>query len=191
VSSRPLPNDTSLQRSLVGFLVGHAEYALPTAAVRAIKTPGRVNPLPHLPLGVLGVYEYRARVIPVLDLRICFGSSNLPPEQRPKWLILESGRGLICLVVDNVTGVFDCGARGLGAIPPLGTRPATCHVAGVAHHGTTLAFVLDLASFHAAALCLDNPAQAPAAAEPKGYGEPGATALPGAERPPRSLPPPR
>jgi purine-binding chemotaxis protein CheW len=144
--------DASPERSLVGFRVGTVTYAIPTAAVRAIKLPTSITELPRLPPGVVGVHEHRGRIVPILDLRVCFGTPTAKSGERPKWIIVESGQGLVGLIVDHVSGVFAIGSQGLGPVPPLGERPETCQLLGVVTYNRALAFVMDLAGFHSAAL---------------------------------------
>lgn len=148
--------EAPLERSLVGFRVGPVAYAVPTECVRAIELPAELAELPHLPRGVVGVYEYRSQMLPVLDLRVCFNTPSDTRHARPKWVILESGKGLVSLVVDEVSGVFDMRHGGLEPVPPLGDARKIYHVAGVAHQGTTATFVLDLDSFHAATLAVEQ-----------------------------------
>lgn len=151
--------DAPLERSLVGFRVGHVAYAVPTKAVRAIELPVEPAALPNLPRGVVGVYEYRGQILPVLDLRLCFETPLDSRRVRPKWIVLESGKGLVSLVVDEVSGVFVMGQTGLEPVPPLANEGKVYHFSGVAHQGKRATFVLDLSSFHSATLAVEHSAR--------------------------------
>jgi purine-binding chemotaxis protein CheW len=134
-------------RSLVGFLVGEVAYAVPTASVREITTPSPVTQLPHLPRGVIGVFEHRGQVVPVIDLRTCF---DVPPralEGRSQWIIVEVDHHRIGLCVNRVTGVFEVGFGGLKPVPELGKNVDPRTLVGVANQDNRLTFVLDVASF--------------------------------------------
>jgi purine-binding chemotaxis protein CheW len=133
-------------RSLVGFVVGDVAYAVPTSCVREITTPHPVTELPHLPRGVIGVFEHRGQVVPVIDLRTCFDVSA-HSEKRSQWIIVEVDHHRIGLCVNRVSGVFEVGFGGLKPVPELGKGVDPRNLVGVASHQDRLTFVLDIAAF--------------------------------------------
>lgn len=133
-------NDPS--KSLVGFLVGAVQYALPIANVREIAKPLPMVELPHAPVAVVGVAEYRGEVIPVVDLRARFGQPLAAPTRRTKWIIAVVSKRTVALVVDAVTEVFGTGGGDLGPAPVLGAGDNTRGISGVASR-EGLVFVLD------------------------------------------------
>jgi purine-binding chemotaxis protein CheW len=134
-------------RSLVGFLVGEVAYAVPTASVREITTPSPVTPLPHLPRGVIGVFDHRGQVVPVIDLRTCFDVAPRALEGRSQWIIVEVDHHRIGLCVNRVSGVFEVGFGGLKPVPELGKSVDPRTLVGVASQDNRLTFVLDVAAF--------------------------------------------
>jgi purine-binding chemotaxis protein CheW len=148
-------------RSLVGFVVGDVAYAVPTACVREITTPAPVTELPHLPRGVLGVFEHRGQVVPVIDLRTCFGVPERAAERRNQWIIVEVGQHRIGLSVNRVTGVFEVGFGGLKPVPELGKQVDPRALVGVANQQDRLTFVLDIAAFRTYTLDVPLPELGP------------------------------
>jgi len=134
-------------RSLVGFVVGDVAYAVPTACVREITTPAPFTELPHLPRGVIGVFEHRGQVVPIIDLRTCFDVPAHVAEGRTQWIIVEVSGHKIGLCVNRVTGVFEVGFGGLKPVPELGKTVDPRSLVGVANQGNRLTFVLDIAAF--------------------------------------------
>jgi purine-binding chemotaxis protein CheW len=134
-------------RSLVGFVVGEVAYAVPTACVREITTPSSVTELPHLPRGVIGVFEHRGQVVPVIDLRTCFEVPAHAAEGRAQWIIVEVSHQRIGLCVNRVTGVFEVGFGGLKPVPELGKGVDPRALVGVANQDKRLTFVLDIEAF--------------------------------------------
>jgi purine-binding chemotaxis protein CheW len=134
-------------RSLVGFVVGDVAYAVPTSCVREITTPHPVTELPHLPRGVIGVFEHRGQVVPVIDLRTCFDVTAQTSEKRSQWIIVEVDHHRIGLCVNRVSGVFEVGFGGLKPVPELGKGIDPRNLVGVASHQDRLTFVLDIAAF--------------------------------------------
>jgi purine-binding chemotaxis protein CheW len=134
-------------RSLVGFVVGEVAYAVPTSCVREITTPASFTELPHLPRGVIGVFEHRGQVVPIIDLRTCFDVPAHVAEGRTQWIIVEVSGHKIGLCVNRVTGVFEVGFGGLKPVPELGKTVDPRSLVGVANQGDRLTFVLDIAAF--------------------------------------------
>jgi purine-binding chemotaxis protein CheW len=134
-------------RSLVGFIVGEVAYAVPTASVREITTPAPITELPHLPRGVIGVFEHRGQVVPVIDLRTCFDVPARAAEGRSQWIIVEVGQHRVGLCVNRVTGVFEVGFGGLKPVPELGRTIDPRALVGVANQDDRMTFVLDIAAF--------------------------------------------
>lgn len=144
-------------RSLVGFIVGDVSYAVPTSCVREITTPAVVTELPHLPRGVIGVFDHRGQVVPVIDLRTCFDVPPRAQEGRTQWIIVEVSKHRIGLCVNRVTGVFEVGFGGLKPVPELGKTLDPRSLVGVANEDKRLTFVLDIAAFRSYTLDIQIP----------------------------------
>ena len=70
-------------KTMVGFVVGDVQYAVPIGQVREISNPLAVVELPRAPASVVGVAYYRGEVVPVVDLRGRFGRWARPPARAP------------------------------------------------------------------------------------------------------------
>lgn len=92
---------------LVVFRLDAQRYALPLAAVERIVRAVEVTPLPNAPSIVLGVIDVEGHVLPVLNIRQRF----LLPERNPgpddQFLIAQTGRRMVALVVDETEGVIE------------------------------------------------------------------------------------
>jgi purine-binding chemotaxis protein CheW len=154
-------------KSLVGFVVGDVEYAVPIARVREIANPLLVVGLPHAPPSVVGVADYRGEVVSVVDLRTRFGLPAAAATRKTKWIVVDVGAsvgadpalpqvgpvrptsgdaasgGLVALVVDAVTGVFGTAGAELRPAPALGSGDEARGIAGVTSNPNGLVFVLD------------------------------------------------
>jgi purine-binding chemotaxis protein CheW len=145
-------------KSLVGFVVGDVQYAVPIARVVEIANPLQIVALPHAPKAVCGVADYRGDVVAVVDLRIRFGLDETPRTRRTKWIVVDVGpytvgspqgvasvERVVALVVDAVTEVFGTGGADLRPAPALGGGEDVRGIVGVTAHGGGLVFVLDTA----------------------------------------------
>lgn len=129
-------------KNLVGFLVGDVHYAVPIAQVREIANPLDIVELPHAPIAVCGVADYRGEVVPVIDMRVRFGLSATTVTRRTKWIILDIGDRRAALVVDAVSEVFGTGGADLKPAPALGGGEDARGIAGVSNYSGRLVFVL-------------------------------------------------
>jgi purine-binding chemotaxis protein CheW len=136
-------------KSLVGFMVGEVQYALPIDCVREIANPMTLTPLPLAPPAVAGVAEYRGEVVPVVELRQRFGLDAAPVTRRTKWIVVDVGGRSVALVVDAATEVFGTGGTNVRPAPSLGGGDDARGIAGVTNHGGALVFVLDVGRLRA------------------------------------------
>ncbi len=150
-------------KTLVGFAVGGVDYAIPIGDVREICNPKPLVALPHAPLAVQGVTDYRGQVIPVIDLRVRFGLPAVEPSRRIKWIVVDVGGRSVALIVDQALGVFGTLGAGLRPAPPLGEGEDLRGIAGVAKHGDAMVFVLELAPFRQMTAHIALPAAPPEA----------------------------
>lgn len=69
---------------LVGFIIGDEEYAIPILNIQEIIKPISYTRVPSVPDYVLGVFNMRGNVMPLIDLARLFnlGSSEIGPHTR-------------------------------------------------------------------------------------------------------------
>lgn len=69
---------------LVGFVVGDEEYAIPILNIQEIIKPIEYTRVPSVPDYVLGVFNMRGNVMPLIDLaqRFHLGNSKMTPQTR-------------------------------------------------------------------------------------------------------------
>ena len=65
---------------LVGFIVGDEEYAIPILNIQEIIKPIEYTRVPSVPDYVLGVFNLRGSVIPLIDLRKKFSLNAAKPR---------------------------------------------------------------------------------------------------------------
>jgi purine-binding chemotaxis protein CheW len=144
VSSRNRPDP---EKSLVGFVVGDVEYAVPISEVKEIVNPIALTELPHAPAAVAGVADHRGDVVPVVDLRARFGVDGQRDDRRAKWILVGVAGKTVGLIVDAVTEVFGTGGADLRPAPQLGSGDDLRGITGVTTRDGRLTFVLDVSRF--------------------------------------------
>jgi purine-binding chemotaxis protein CheW len=89
----------------VEFRLAGASFALPVAQVREILRLRDVTPVPQPPFPVIGVFNLRGRVVPLLDLRARLALPTQPPDADSRIVLVESQERRLGLLVDSVERV--------------------------------------------------------------------------------------
>jgi len=142
------PDDEELQ--LAGFAVGEGIYGIDIMRIKEViqAAPHPVRRVPHAPALVEGVIALRGVVIPVIDLRLRFGTRVDPSLHRFNKLVIVSVKGRIAgLKIDRIRGELRLNARAVRPAPsmlrPLGHGNAD-FFSGVCRSGDDMVFVVNL-----------------------------------------------
>lgn len=92
---------------LVVFSLDAQRYALPLASVQRIVRAVETTPLPDAPTIVFGVISVAGRIIPVLNLRRRFGLPERAISPVDQFLIANTTRRTVVLVVDEAQGMIE------------------------------------------------------------------------------------
>lgn len=74
---------------LVGFVVGDEEYAIPILNIQEIIKPIEYTRVPSVPDYVLGVFNMRGNVIPLIDLAKRFNQGSLKMTPQTRYIVLK------------------------------------------------------------------------------------------------------
>jgi purine-binding chemotaxis protein CheW len=86
--------------------VGNEQYAVPLGLLAAVQRPQGLTPLPCTPPHVAGLLNVRGELVTVLDLGVALDLRAAPTVGATSQVILvESARGQVGLLVDEVLGV--------------------------------------------------------------------------------------
>jgi purine-binding chemotaxis protein CheW len=128
----------------VGLDVGGVAYAVNIAFVREIIRPLPMQSLPHAAKVVIGVVDHRGDVVPIIDLRVRFGTQDRMELAHTRWVIATRGEKLVGLVVDRVTEVFRLNQVDAREVPDLGPQGDRRGVTAAYSHRGRLVFALDI-----------------------------------------------
>ena len=98
-------NRKEQEEQIVVFKLGQEDYGIEINQVREIIRKREITPVPRQPTYVEGVINVRGTIIPVVNLKKRFGLPGDPSTQ-PHTIIVESGRGLVGILVDSVSEVI-------------------------------------------------------------------------------------
>jgi purine-binding chemotaxis protein CheW len=139
------------ERKLVEFNVGAVRYGADIMRVREIVNPRETIRVPSSPPYIVGVADHRAKLVPVVDLRVRFGLDPLASE-RAKWVIVDA-RGMdTALLVDRVRGVTSVSRADRRDTYPLADVAQSGWISGVFGSDGGLVLELDLDAVVGAAL---------------------------------------
>jgi purine-binding chemotaxis protein CheW len=129
---------------IVIFRLGDDLFAAGVQSVERVLRYNRARPLPDVPPWVDGVIEYRANVIPQLDLRRRFELRETGVTQTTRVLVLNAGGGWVAVVVDAVLEVSGYDASLLAAPPSLFRGLAGEYLKGLIRNGERLVVLLEV-----------------------------------------------
>lgn len=129
------------------FDVGGRLYALDVAGVREVVDPPAVTRVPRAPSFMLGAFNLRGRVVPLVDARGRFGLEAAPPTRASQVVVLEITHdgvpALLGVLADAVDEVLTVDADTLQEPPPFGTRLDPSLVRGVVRRADRFVTLLD------------------------------------------------
>ena len=102
---------------LVGFVIGEEEYAVPILSIQEIIKPIRWTRVPQTTPYVLGVFNLRGSVIPLIDLRLKFGLGAKNHNEDTRIFVLKQGDDVAGFVIDRLTMALRIKKRDIGPAP--------------------------------------------------------------------------
>jgi chemotaxis-related protein WspB len=123
---------------------GGQRFAIPTRVVVEVVPCVEPRPVPGAPSGMVGVIDYRGRVVPVLDLCLLLAGAACPVRMSSRIVVcdreVERAAGapvppaarFLGLLAEDVTRVVDLDASDPGAHPGLG-RDRAPGMGAIAH----------------------------------------------------------
>lgn len=102
---------------LVGFIIGDEEYAVPILAIQEIIKPFPWTRVPQVPKYVIGVFNMRGAVIPLIDLRLKFGLSAKKHNEETRFIVMRSGDDIAGFVIDRLTEALRIKKSDIGPAP--------------------------------------------------------------------------
>ena len=88
---------------LVGFIVGDEEYAIPILNIQEIIKPIEYTRVPSVPDYVLGVFNLRGNVIPLIDLRKKFNLDFSKQNEETRYIVMKGENNVAGFVIDRLT----------------------------------------------------------------------------------------
>ena len=102
---------------LVGFIIGEEEYAIPILSIQEIIKPFSWTRVPQVPKYVMGVFNLRGSVIPLIDLRLKFGIAEKKHNDETRFIVMKDGDDVAGFVIDRLTMAIRIKKTDIGPAP--------------------------------------------------------------------------
>ena len=102
---------------LVGFIVGEEEFSIPILSIQEIIKPIPWTRVPQTPSYILGVFNLRGSVIPLIDLRSRFGLEVQKHTEETRFIVMKSGDDVAGFVIDRLTEAIRMPKHDIGPAP--------------------------------------------------------------------------
>jgi len=116
---KPMEDELNLDDvvQLVGFIVGEEEYTVPILSIQEIIKPISWTRVPQTPDYVLGVFNLRGNVIPLIDLRRRFGLPSKNHTDETRFIVMLNDDEIAGFVIDNLTEAIRLNKKDIDPAP--------------------------------------------------------------------------
>jgi len=116
----------------LSFRLGAEEYGISILSVQEIRGYEPSTRIVNAPPYLLGVLNLRGVIVPVLDMRIKFGITDVSYGSQTVTIVLNIGARVVGMVVDAVSDVVALKAEDIRPAPEFSGNVATENVIGLA-----------------------------------------------------------
>ena len=135
-------------RQYLTFKLGNEVFATDVAKVREVLDLTPITAIPRVPEFMAGVINLRGTVVPVVDLRLCFGMSKTENTRNTCIVVVEvlldSESIIIGALADSVEEVIDLEPEQIEPAPRIGTRIRADFILGMGKRETQFIMILDI-----------------------------------------------
>ncbi len=130
------------------FKLENETFAVDVAKVREILDYVPATKVPGTPDFMCGIINVRGNVVPVVDMRLKFGSSEMEKTVDTCIVVMEieteGDKIILGAFVDSVQEVFELEPGQIEAPPQLGTQWRTEVIKGIGKRNSDLVMILDI-----------------------------------------------
>jgi len=126
---------------LVGFMVGREEYAVPILSIQEIIKPIDYTRVPQTPPYVLGVFNLRGNVLPLVDLRIKFNAPNTEQSEDVRYIVIKDKENVAGFVIDQITEAIRLNEKRIEN-PPETLKNSNSAISGIGKRENSIITIL-------------------------------------------------
>ena len=141
-------NDITETRQYLTFRLGSESFGIDVAKVREILDLTTITAIPRTPNFMSGVINLRGSVVPVVDLRLCFGMAKTESTRNTcivvVEVVLDNEATVIGALADSVEEVIDLEPDQIQPAPRIGTQIRADFIRGMGKRDTQFIMILDI-----------------------------------------------
>lgn len=122
----------SNNNEFLSFQLGEEQYGIDILKVQEIRGYEPSTRLANAPAFILGVLNLRGVIVPVLDMRIKFGMTDVHYGSQTVTIVLNVADRVIGMVVDAVQDVVALQAQDIKPAPEFNGAVSSQHIMGIA-----------------------------------------------------------
>ena len=136
-------SDTSTSQ-FISFTIGDEEYGVDIMAIREIKGWTASTELPNTPSFIRGVINLRGAIVPILDLRARFTTTQTEASARHVIIVVAVGTRVAGILVDAVADIITVANGDIQPVPQLDHASAHGFLTGLVGVEGRMVALLDL-----------------------------------------------
>lgn len=148
VTDADLHSDISNQ--YLTFIMAGEEYGVDILCVQEIRGWENATPLPNAPEHIKGVINLRGTIVPIVDLRKCFGLQAIDYTPVTVVIVLkvaaDQGDRVMGIVVDAVSDTYSIAQTDMRPAPDLGDATDVSFIRGLVNVNDKMVILLNLDS---------------------------------------------
>ena len=102
---------------LVGVIGGDEGFSVPILSIQEIIKPISWTRVPQTPTYILGVFNLRGSVIPLIDLRSRFGLETMKHTEETRFIVMKNNDDVAGFVIDRLTEAIRLPKKDVGPAP--------------------------------------------------------------------------
>ena len=135
-------------RQYLTFTLGGEVFAIDVAKVREVLDLSAITKIPQTPEYMRGVINLRGGVVPVADLRLCFGMDRATDTRNSCIIVVEvmldQETTVIGALADSVEEVLDLEPSQIEPAPKIRTKIKTDFIRGMGKRDAQFLMILDI-----------------------------------------------
>lgn len=129
---------------LVGFRLGDEEYGIDITKIQEVILMGEITRVPQTPAYVKGLINLRSNVIPIIDLRLRFGMTEISIDSDTRIVVVNMIGKTVGLIVDAVNEVIRVSQDTIASLPPAVAGLGREYLTGLVQLESRLVIVLNI-----------------------------------------------
>lgn len=129
---------------VTSFNLGDEEYGIEIDKVQDIITVPSISPIINSPFSIVGMSNFRGKLISVMDLRKRLGLPEEPLSRKSRIMVVKIKDELLGLLVDQVTQVLKIYESDMGNAPSHESQIDQAFIRGIYHFDNRLMILLNI-----------------------------------------------